>query len=326
LSFDDRPRTCSPKNKLRQNSSILSNLEQDDFLQTDYADPGTTISHSQSMGSIDNYRPTTTPQPNRYYQPSSSAILSRPSTTLGNASSSKLLYHLHTQSVPQLPFPHEDPFSAARPSTTESNNGLTHLKLHVNAAKIPPGGFRQRPTSRGVISSVAKKFGDYKLRPKTCLREYYDIPDRGAFGLVHGKQVVPKIHTTTSIKTPTNITPTKINRSASSKTSSRPSSQPSSQPSSRPSSRPASAGGSPVTSDEKEDDETKPLLLVARLNRFKLGRQIEVREIDHKFTGLFRPSFVHHIHNTGFLDIQYPVDGLKHYRFHIDPRAARQRK
>ena len=288
LTFDDRPRTSSPK-KLLRDSSVLS--DDDDNRNTQ--DRLSQSIDNVNFTSLFEARPTTCPPTSERFQPSASAILLRPSTSTSLAGNNR--QHPHSQSVPALlPFPHEDPFSAARPSTTESNNGMTHLKLHINANRIPPGGFRQRPTSRGVISTIG---GHYfpGLRPSICKRDFYIVPDRGAFGVVKQK-VDPK--TTKESSRPASASSHQKNKSMHKSTSKN-------------------------DDDDDDDDESKPLLLAKRLKRFQLGIQLEVRELDHKFTGLFRPAFVHHIHNTGFLDVLYPVDGLNHYRFHVDPRAAR---
>ena len=319
--FKERPRTSSPKQQQQLTSNDFSPM----FVKN---------------GREKERRPITSPLENILSMASSETFL-RPMTSIASFSSSSIP---HSHSVPTL-LQHpiftidtgtmdyrssQDPFSAARPSTTESNNGRTHLKLHVDANRIPPGGFRQRPTSRGVISTI----GGHNfpgIRPKVCKREYYEVPDHGGF---QTRNMTMKKKTATVIKKKMEMKKKeKEGGGEKEKEKEKHLKEDTQDQKKTPAAqsdnivRSGKTGGGQRGEEEKEeeeeDDETKPLLLIKRLKKFQLGKKIEIRELNHKFTGLFRPTCVHHIHNTGFLDVSYKVGGLLHYRFHVDPRAAR---
>ena len=296
MSFTDRPRTTASRKKHnRSDSPPTASPTQNPAVHCDSntldgnTEFGTLFTHHSkrnhhtlpsSVFGLSSKRPTTSPEKNLYA--SSSVVVLRPTTFGGNQfDRSHASTKSHHRSVPTLLslMPSQDPFSAARKSTVESNNGLTHLTLHLEANSMPPGGIRQRPTSSGVISTI----GGHNfpgIRPKVCKREYYHVPDTGAFDITKRRN-----HSNNTVN--------------------------------------VDDDDEEDCMDEDDDDESIPLLLSKRLKRFALGQSIEIREINHKFTGLYRPATVHHKHNTGFLDVVYQVNDLSHYRFHIDPRAAR---
>ena len=73
-----------------------------------------------------------------------------------------------------------------RPQTVIPNDERTHFALHRDACSLPPGGFRPRPSSRGVFNSSSKTCVNMRIRGSICKAEYYEYP-RSDFPVVKSK-------------------------------------------------------------------------------------------------------------------------------------------
>ena len=164
-----------------------------------------------------------------------------------------------------------------RAQTVSSNDERTHFALHMDACSLPPGGFRPRPSSRGVFNSSSKTCVNMRIRGSICKKEYYEYP-RSDFP--------PSI----------SLKHRSIQRGKSEK--------------------------GEVFQSESEVSSVRHRS--EGIDNFTRGKPCEIRELGHFVSGcLFRPAMVHYIRASGWIDVTYHVGDLQHFRFNMDPRAAR---